>query len=314
MILSEDRATQRNRLELVPGKLWSLWDLMKQFPLDHLAQAIMRGDSLSIARNDPSMLGLSTLGSKNEQEVLWFLDDVEQCCAAAGLGDVAKFARELRERIDTKIPISPMEAFTSVAHIGDMLVQATSKRWFMMMDEAERAAFEHPHYFGEDVWEAFPSARIDASEAGTCFACGRYNAAAYHCVQAAEIGLRVLAKDRRCTVKSHRKKIPLDQAQWGDLLNAIENATLNPPGWSRGPAKDAADQFYKKALQDGNALNDGWRRHLSHARSHEYQRDEVEGLIGHSRRFLQRLAERLGEDRPRLPLIWRSASAGLRRA
>src|SRR5262249_3260797 len=49
--------------------------------------------------------------------------------------------------------------------------------------------------FGALVDAAFPNAKMDMIEAGNCLAVGRNNAAVYHLICAAEIGLRVLAWD-----------------------------------------------------------------------------------------------------------------------
>ena len=50
--------------------------------------------------------------------------------------------------------------------------------------------------FGDAVFDAFPSARFDIPEAGTCLAVGCNVAAAFHLMRVAEVGMRELGKDR----------------------------------------------------------------------------------------------------------------------
>lgn len=296
-----------------PGKLLGLAEVVKNFPFERFQQAQMRAVSFSTARNDEGVKRASEANAAIRRDVLLFLDDVEQCCAAAELVETPLLVRDLRGDMQQQHPRSPLEVFTITSVIADLMISELNKRRFFFLEAFEASAFEHPHYLGEDVWEAFPSARLDVSEMGSCLACGRYNAAAYHAVQAAEIGVRELARDRRAKPISYRKPTPLDQAQWGELLKAIKDETDKIRNWPKGAAKDGAHQFYEPALLEANALNDGWRRHLSHARTHEFQLDEVQGLIGHVRRFLGRLAERIGEDRRPTPAIWRSPNVGLKK-
>jgi hypothetical protein len=102
------------------------------------------------------------------------------------------------------------------------------------------SALKQPEYlFSERSANAFPSAYMDVVEAGRCLALNRNNAAIYHLMQVAEIGLRALAWDRRVTVKRGklRSTVPLDYAQWGEMIGELESLRFY---LNRGIPKSAA--------------------------------------------------------------------------
>ena len=158
---------------------------------------------------------------------------------------------------------------------------------------------------GERVVAAFPSAYMDIVEAGRCLALNRNNAAIYHLMQVAEIGLRVLAWDRRVEVKRNKGKIiPLGYAQWGEMIGALENKKKEIDHWPRPKAvKEAAVRFYTHAILEVDSFNEIYRKHISHARNKLYETDVAISCWGHVRRFMETLAERMSEDN-RSPLVW----------
>src|SRR6185437_13955935 len=154
--------------------------------------------------------------------------------------------------------------------------------------------------------EAFPSAYMDIVEAGRCLALNRNNAAIYHLMQVAEIGLRTLAWDRRVEVKKWKKQtiVPLDYAQWGDMINGLEKKKELINHWKRSPhLKEKAYRYYTHAILEIDSFNEIWRKHISHARNTLYESDVAISCWGHVHRFMQSLAEYMSEEK-RTPLVW----------
>jgi hypothetical protein len=159
--------------------------------------------------------------------------------------------------------------------------------------------------FGE-AEKAFSSAYMDMVEAGRCLALGRNNATIHHLMNVAEIGLRALAWDRRVVAKQYKKPVPLEFAQWGDLIGGIEKKVDEIKKWkAKGTAADA-QRFYNAALVELRSFNDGWRRHSAHARTYHYKDDETLALFGHVDRFMNKLAERVTET-TRTPVVWKKS-------
>jgi hypothetical protein len=162
--------------------------------------------------------------------------------------------------------------------------------------------------FGERVVQAFPSAYMDIVEAGRCLALNRNNAAIYHLMQVAEVGLRTLAWDRRVEVKKWKQQsiVPLEYAQWGDMIVGLEAKKKLIHQWNRPKhLKDKAYRYYTHAILEIDSFNEIWRKHISHARNTLYPSDVAISCWGHVYRFMESLAERMSEEE-RTPLIWTS--------
>jgi hypothetical protein len=222
------------------------------------------------------------------------------------------------------------EALHGINNLMALMKSEMEKRQSFMIEPdktrfyiAERFGFERPKLdnalasngrppplplFGDAVEAAFPSARMDIVEAGRCLALGRNNGAVYHLMCAAEIGLRTLAWDRRVIVRHNKRDVPLEFAQWGELINKIEPEVAAIKNWQSRSLSAEALQFYNRALVEVRAFNSGWRTHVMHARGHAYKADETIALFGHVQRFMQTLAEKLSETR-RMPKVWRKTQA-----
>jgi hypothetical protein len=169
----------------------------------------------------------------------------------------------------------------------------------------ENALYQSPEpLFGDIAEEAFPSAYMDIVEGGRCLALGRNNAAIHHLMNVAEIGLRALAWDRRVIARQYKKPVPIEFAQWGELIGGVEKKVEEIKKWKSKPLGAEAQRFYNAALVEVRSFNDGWRRHSSHARTYVYQPDETIAMFGHVQRFLGKLSERISET-TRTPIVWR---------
>jgi hypothetical protein len=164
---------------------------------------------------------------------------------------------------------------------------------------------KQPEYlFSERSAKAFPSAYMDIVEAGRCLALNRNNAAIYHLMQVAEIGLRTLAWDRRTVVIKWKKEVPLEFAQWGDLIVGIQQKMNLINQWARSKAlKDEALRYYKHAIFEVDSFNEIFRKHISHARGELYEPDVAISCWGYVYRFMDALAEHMSEA-SRMPNVW----------
>jgi len=160
--------------------------------------------------------------------------------------------------------------------------------------------------FSAAAQAAFPSAGMDIVEAGRCIALGRNNAAIYHLMQVAEVGVRALAWDRRVTVLRHKGKtvVPLDYAQWGEIIGELEKKKALINNWKRGKAlREQANQYYSTLIFEVSSFNEIYRKHISHARGKLYADDTAISCWGHVYRFMDKLAERIAETK-RTHNVW----------
>jgi hypothetical protein len=176
------------------------------------------------------------------------------------------------------------------------------KRGFAYVTAEDKKYFEQNRLFGDQVYNAFPSARFDLKEAGNCLACGINTAAGFHLMRAAEIGLWELGKDRQIPSAQGGK---VEFSEWGRTIQALEVAIQQIAQWPNSAAKEDAHRFYNSSIVEIRAFNDGWRRHIAHVRKLQQPLtgDEVRALSGHVERFLKHLASRIAEGHY-TPTIW----------
>jgi hypothetical protein len=116
-------------------------------------------------------------------------------------------------------------------------------------------------------------------------------------MRAAEFALRALARDRNVEFKDK----PLEDRQWGEILNALETKLngLRNADRKKWPAVEARDPqiiFYNEVAQELRGFNDAWRKHLSHADVLAfYERDTALGILKHVRAFMQKVALKISE-------------------
>lgn len=155
---------------------------------------------------------------------------------------------------------------------------------------------------GQEVFDAFPSARSDLVHAGNCLALACTPAVPYHLMRAAEVGLWELGRDRQIPLAQNNK---IEFAQWGEIIGELEKAVAAIQQWPNSRLKEEAHKFYNPLLVELRAFNDGWRRHSAHARPYqpEMESDEAIALWGHVSRFMKSLASKIGEGKY-TPVIW----------
>jgi hypothetical protein len=183
------------------------------------------------------------------------------------------------------------------------MLSELTKRNLFIAPENRLSYYNNDRLFGNEVYNAFPSARMDIKEAGNCWLFGRNNAVVYHLMCAAEFGLRALANDRDVQLTKNCAPLPLELAQWGELINGLEQKIALIKRWGNTILREEAFVFYNNALREARSFNDGVRRHAFHGRAEIYQDDETLALFGHVKRFMQGLATKISES-ARTPEIW----------
>lgn len=195
-------------------------------------------------------------------------------------------------KVNPDVHISTLMA--EVRHVHDGLIAEAINRKFVSVlpDRAKYLGQEEP--FGKQVYDAFPSARFDITEAGNCLACGINSAAGFHLMRAAEIGLWELGMDRQIPLAQAGK---IEFSEWGIIIRELEAAVQAITQWPNCPTKEDAHKFYNSALVEIRAFNDGWRRHLAHVRKTQVplHDDEALALWGHVERFFKNISTKISE-------------------
>jgi hypothetical protein len=143
----------------------------------------------------------------------------------------------------------------------------------------------------KSVFDKFPIARFEIVEAVDCWALGHGTACVFHLMRAAEYGLRALARERR--VKLPKKQV-LEWADWRTVIDGIANKVHAISNKKRGPARDAALEFYRGALGSLESFKDVYRNNVMHTRK-SYTTGEALSVMHHVREFMNRLASKMDE-------------------
>jgi hypothetical protein len=215
------------------------------------------------------------------------------------------------------------ELHLGLEHAARLMQSELEKRHAFAIEKAKEPYFRDESYgnaipileglrpkprplFTRRAQESFPNANMDIAEAGRCLALNRNNAAVYHFMQVAEIGLRALAWDRRVTIQRGKSRtiVPLDYAQWGEIIGELEKKKAIINSWNRSKAiREEAIQYYTSLIFEVSSFNEIYRKHISHARGKLYESDTAISCWGHVYRFMDKLSERMSETE-RTPTVW----------
>jgi hypothetical protein len=160
-----------------------------------------------------------------------------------------------------------------------------SKCLFVFVYSERAYAFEQEMLFGEEVNKAFPSAKQEVRDAGTCFAFGLGTACVFHCMRVLEHGLRALAAVFG---------LPFGLEQWHNVIEQIESKIEALKSLPKSQQKVEEQEFYSKSATHFMFFKDAWRNHVMHGRR-SYDEREARRVLDHTDDFMQHLAAKLHE-------------------
>lgn len=212
----------------------------------------------------------------------------ETLCSVAGLRHSETALARLR--LDFPAGIRHGAAGQALTHFSDLLMSELEDCHLFLVPKGRVSYYGSTRLFGDAVRDAFPSALQDVAEAGSCYATGCYTACVFHCMRALESGLAALAED----VLGRRP----GREQWGNIIEDVEKAVETVrkngiPGVGRDE-KNEKLQFWSEAAKEFGYFKDGWRNHVTHARTF-YDENSALSVLHHVRAFMAVLATRLRE-------------------
>jgi hypothetical protein len=264
-----------------PHRLWSLWGMLKVYALKY----IELGDAVAkVRRNfyDVFELG-SRLSAVERDELRAALAELARVCSEMEL----KVPAELVKHAENDLPQTARELELLLAGVfGELKLRA------LLYVPLERAHYyEWDEIVSDAVKLAFPGPAEELHEAANCHALGRYTAAVFHAMRAAEIGTRKLAANLDVVVPRS-----IEFEDWQRLIIEIGKAVKAiGDGARRGAEREADQTFYGQASAQLQFFKDGWRVRLSHGRA-TYNEPKAKEAIDHVRAFFETLAERLKEE------------------
>jgi len=236
-----------------------------------------------------------------KRAILKTLAFAEKECEHLQLIPATQRVMQIQARLEGSGAYTCIIILTAIQDLRPTIILELSKRKFAFIRPGLDSYFEKDQLFGDRVYEQFRSARHDIKEAGNCLAADLNTAAVFHLMRAAEIGMRILAWDRRVKLKN---KAPLELQGWDDILKAVQTEINKIVNWSgrRGLAKVQALEFYNGAMAEFRGFKDAWRNHVMHTRR-DYNSNDAKSVLSHASRFMEILATRLSESQ-RTPRVW----------
>jgi len=223
---------------------------------------------------------------------------VTQCVSHLGYGRRAFLDLELNASLDIcdlfEESLKNNPTIENIAFEAKAMLQAIqgdlARRYFTFVPNEKAKIVRFAEQNWANVLRSFPGVKHDAIEASHCYSLARNPACIFHSMRIAEVGLRILASKMRPKIKLHQH---IDYANWGTILNALKRQLeiiLNQP---RSRSRQARLEFYSRAADKCEYMNNLWRREVSHAREgREYPDIEALQALTYTREFMETLAER----------------------
>jgi hypothetical protein len=264
-------ATVSNAGELLPGRLWSLWDmLLNHFPIYEITVDLQK---LRVIADRYLASGIGD-GPPNDTESGQFralLEKVQRECPPLGFRQTS----EIAESIDGRpTPATYRELSIELAHLGDSLGRELKREGVFRIHPDRKNYFEQNALFGPEVAAAFPSCERDIQRAGSCYALEQEDACVHHLMMVLERGLKALGA--RVGVSGHH-------ANWQVIIDEIEKKLKS----SSLPRPERV--FYGEVNAQFKSLKVAYRNHSEHAHDDLYDMLKALHILNHVKEFMQAL-------------------------
>jgi len=275
-----------------PGRLWSLWEIMKPFRLWHLQKSILLGgQNMGLG----AIFELSHDRERNDtfdetETTTWeqFFTVVEENCIelelTASLATVRKIRGMVAARNASHTALIPLHI-----ELQGRLIDEMEGKSFWAMNLRESELYSSPRKGWEKIIERFQDAVVDIEEASKCLALSRYAAAVFHSIQVVEAGLIQLGT--HIGVNDPR-------SGWTAVTNQL-TAILKKKYGERTDFEKQNFEFLEQIHGTIEGLKNAWRNKISHAQAKltlmtkDFSPDVAEEILFASRAFMRRLADGL---------------------
>jgi hypothetical protein len=261
-MLPETTKSPAKRLEFIPGRLISLWDMIRFFLVD----ICVRWAEIQAAAKDYEKAAYGPKGNQNLipedfQHLAKIQGHFSLIAKTLDLNDTAnqlyQFEHSLKHDAATPLSTHILLKNLIITTRNDMALKRVT---FIPNEKVDY--FQQEALFGAEVNEAFPTAIEDIKSAGNCYAAGLNTAAVFHFVRSAEVALVALAK-KKLKIKNVGKS-PVEEAMWQRIIEALEGKIEEAEKLAKGPKKRAALKLYHDLSNDCKAIKDKYRNPVCH--------------------------------------------------
>jgi hypothetical protein len=277
---------------MIPGRLWSLRDMLDHWGYRYLSIATelsyieMSLDvHLGLVGDTPTAQRNSDLQS-DDKATAWLLEKcqiIEGYLSDQELGPIPSNLTAVMAGIiaarNHQQPLYAIDLIREVQRLKNDLRLILSNRFFYSLRPECNELYGKPALFGERVAKKFPKAADDIEWAGNCLALGQPTACVLHLDRAMEIAMRKLVAKLKLT--------PNAKATMGKILADME-APIN-----RMPDLKELDKRKKEEWSECRInlrhVKSAWRDPTSHGKK-SYDEKQARQVFDRVKEFMQQLA------------------------
>lgn len=264
---------------IAPSRSLSLWDML-ELTAERFSRALMDFTMMRrlLGRLSTTAGGPHEIDAASQRGIIDILDKMEAELAPIGADFTAMAIRDLRVMIKEgereSFILSP-RAHDIERRLQDELKSIT----LFMVDKKDADLYENAaEFLDHKSQQAFPTVIFDCEEASKCLAFGRYTAAVFHVMHAAEAAVIELARALGATVNgSNGETLP-----WGMLARNI-GAKITE--MSPGPSRDR----WHEAQMFLVSCNRAFRTKTAHP-VQTYTKEQAEEALASTRSFIRSVA------------------------
>jgi hypothetical protein len=187
-----------------------LWDIVNRFKVAELLSHIQPLDATH-AVFASAKRGAEAIPEEAREVIVRRIVELAVFCSTVGFEQSRrKITQSLELLVNKPRLVNRSVVSTEVRNIREAVASEAGDHIFILVSKDRVIYAEQERLFGDKVYEQFWSARKDVTDAGNALAVELPNAAVFHLMRVAEVGLRALARDRR--VKLPKKGQPLELA------------------------------------------------------------------------------------------------------
>lgn len=246
----------------------------------------------SLAQNNPSSRGAVLAPAMRLAMARGVAGYAIQECQHLNLEISRQNAYSMKQRLDGGHPYTVSEMLAELTLLMQTIIQELAKRKLVYIAPPYDVYFGQDKLFGDLVFDTFPEARQDLKDAGNSLAASLPTASVFHLMRVAEYGLRRLAKRMRVTLTHGGRAMPLEFADWNNVITAIKNKITAARRLPHGPTRQAKLEGYSSAADHCEYMKDVWRNNMAHTRK-PYSGPEAVGILERVRDFMQFLGKQL---------------------
>ena len=288
-------------LDWRPGRLLSLWDIMREFQIGRVL--------------DSYNLVLRLWGRIENKREVW--DNIARDDHGTDFPEIKAEIKRLAERL-LEVQLTIPHEWTlklyelaekgatyrllmkEIEFVHRIIVSHFRERMVLIIDPHMTRYFESKApLFGETVHSKFAPTRLDISEAGTCFALSRWAASVFHSVRAGEYALHSVRQSLRVPLRDKG-----NQQTWGWIVHDIgedikQRKKQKPPCWLKPQDEDMFEAFYGSL----DAISKAYRDPAVHGTT-PYLEWEARYIFEVINGFMRKVAEQIdASGEPKQPAL-----------